>query len=307
MPATTILIPGLIEPPRRQPYQIAAPIMSARPRFEGPGPRLEETLQFLIRHGYLVLFLFVFAEQIGLPLPALPILLGAGALARTGQIDYPTAIVVAVAASLLSDLIWYEVGRRRGGSVLRWLCKISLEPDSCVRTTEGMFARYGARSLIVAKFVPGLNTVAPPMSGIFGMRLWRFLLFDTIGALIWVVAFTLLGYVFSNQLERIVSALAQAGGLFVAVLIVPLVAYIGVRFAERRRVLRDLSIARITPEELNRRIESGEDIAVVDLRHPMEFAADPTTIPGALHVPAEELDERYDELPVGREIVLFCT
>ena len=124
---------------------------------------MDQVAEFLTRHGYLVLFGTVFVEQIGLPLPAIPILLAAGALARTGHMDFMPVVALALLASLTSDCIWYEIGRRRGGRVLGLLCRISLEPDTCVRKTESVFARHGTRSLLIAKFVPGLSTAAPPM------------------------------------------------------------------------------------------------------------------------------------------------
>lgn len=148
---------------------------------------MNETIEFLLRHGYVVLFLFVFAEQIGLPLPAIPVLLAMGALAGAGEMSYGLALGVAVIASVASDLIWYCVGRVRGGSVLNLLCRIALEPDSCVRRTEETFARHGARSLLFAKFVPGLNTAAPPLAGLFRMKLRRFLAFDALGALLYQI------------------------------------------------------------------------------------------------------------------------
>ena len=131
---------------------------------------MEEALEFIVRYKYAVLFGFVFAEQMGLPVPALPVLLASGALARTGQLHLGIALGLAVAASILSDVLWYELGRRRGIKVLNLLCRISLEPDSCVRRTEVLFSRHGAKSLVVAKFFPGYNTAAPPLAGIFGRR-----------------------------------------------------------------------------------------------------------------------------------------
>lgn len=268
---------------------------------------MEEILDFIVRYKYLVLFGFVFAEQIGLPLPALPVLLAGGALARTGQLHLGLALVVAVAASVLSDFLWYEIGRRRGIKVLNLLCRISLEPDSCVRRTEDLFARHGARSLLVAKFLPGFNTVAPPLAGIFGMRLSRFLLFDTLGAMLWITAFGSLGYAFGQQLEDLAQKLAAWGAGFGVLLGVTLGAYILVKFIQRQRFLRELRIARITPAELARKIDAGEEIVVVDLRHSVEFEAEPESIPGALHLPVEEAEQRSVEIPQGPEVVLFCT
>jgi len=268
---------------------------------------VDETIQFLLRHGYLFLFLFVIGEQIGLPLPALPVLMAAGALARKGQMSFAAIVAIAVAGSLLSDLVWYEIGRRRGGRVLEWMCRIALEPDSCVRRTENAFDRLGNRVLVVAKFVPGLNTAAPPMSGTLRTGLWRFLLYDTVGALLWVVAFAGLGYAFSHQLESAVAYIGGFGGTVVGLMLAALVAYIGLKFAQRRRVLRDLRVARIDAGELKRKLDSGEDLLVLDLRHGIEFAGNPRTIPGARHVPAERLEHEQHLIPRDREVVLFCT
>ncbi len=268
---------------------------------------MEETLHFLVRYGYVVLFVFVLAEQVGLPLPAIPLLLGAGALARTGQLDFPLVIGLGVVAALLGDTIWYTVGRRRGGAVLKWLCRISLEPDSCVRKTERGFDRHGASALILAKFVPGLNTAAPPLAGMLRMPLWRFLLYDTIGALLWIGLFTGLGYLLSEQLERVLRWATQLGGALIAVVFGPLLLYLTWKYLQRRRALRELTVARIDPETLRKRLEAGDEVTVVDMRHALEIESAPETIPGALFLPAEEFEERHEEIPRDHEVVLFCT
>src|SRR5437879_7529576 len=157
---------------------------------------MNELLQFVVRHGYTLVFAWVFIEQAGLPVPSAPLLLAAGALSGAHGMNLSLAITFAVLASVASDSIWYELGRRKGVRVLRLLCRISLEPDSCVRQTEDVFARHGARSLLVAKFVPGLNTVAPPLAGIFRMRLSRFMVFNGVGTVLWAGAFVALGYSF---------------------------------------------------------------------------------------------------------------
>ena len=267
---------------------------------------MEPTVQFLIRHGYLVLFAFVLAEQMGAPLPALPVLLAAGALARLGKMDYPTVVLLAVAASLVSDVIWYEIGRRRGAVVLGWLCRISIEPDTCVRRTEGVFERHDTRALLVAKFVPGLSTVAPPMAGVLRMSFSRFLIFDTLGALVWVVSLTGLGYLFSQQLERVMVHVSQVGGLLGAIVVVGLAAFVAWKVVNRRRVL-GRRVERITVDELKRKLDAGEPVTVIDLRHELELAVEPGSIPGALHLPAEQLDARHAEIPRDREVALVCT
>ena len=268
---------------------------------------MNETVRFLLRHGYTVVFLWVFAEQIGLPLPSSPLLLAAGALAGRGRLSLGVAVGLAIIAALASDVLWYELGRRRGIKVLQTLCRISLEPDSCVRRTENAFARHGARSLLVAKFVPGLNTAAPPLAGIIRMRPARFFLFDLLGTAIWVGVFVGLGYLFSDQLERVADrALALGTGLLV-LLLGSLGGYLTWKYFKRRRFLRELRIARITPEELKRRLDSGEEVVVVDLRHSLDFEAEPQTIPGAYHLEASELEARQGEIPADREVVLYCS
>lgn len=268
---------------------------------------MDEAIQFLIRHGYAVLFVWVGAEQIGLPVPAVPLLLAAGALAGAGQLKLVPALVLVVCASVLADAVWYQIGRRRGSQVLGLLCRISLEPDSCVRRTEDVFARYGVRSLLVAKFVPGLNTAAPPLAGIVGMRPSRFLLFDGLGGLVWAGTFIGLGYLFSHQLGTVAAYALRLGTWLLVLLVGGLIAYIAWKFVERRRFLRELRIARITPEELSRKLEMGEDLVIVDLRHSLDFEAEPATIPGALHLDPEELERRHQEIPRDRDVVLYCT
>ena len=268
---------------------------------------MSETAELLVRHGYLVLFLAVFAEQIGLPIPSIPVLLAGGALARTGPLSMPLVLLVTFAAALASDLAWYEVGRRRGLPVMRLLCRISLEPDSCVRNTEELFARHGARSLLIAQFVPAFNTAAPPMAGVFGMRRRSFLLWDALGTLLWIGVFTGLGFVFADELERVLAAVSRAGAGVALLAVVLLGLWIAIKWVQRRLFLRKLRIDRITPEELSERLAAGEDLVVVDLRHAKDFELDPRSIPGALHLPAEVLEARRHEIPGDREIVLLCT
>ena len=164
---------------------------------------LEQAADFLIRHGYALLFGWVLLEQMGLPIPAAPLLIAAGALARAGKMNLTFAVALAFIAVILADLFWYSLGRYRGGRILKLLCRISLEPDSCVRRTENLFVRHGVHSLLVAKFIPGLNTAAPSLAGVFRMPVGRFMIFDSLGGFLWVVTVTSLGLIFSDQLEQI--------------------------------------------------------------------------------------------------------
>ena len=268
---------------------------------------MRNTLQFLIRHGYSVVFVWVLAEQLGLPIPAIPVLLAAGALAGSGNLNLAFVLVVALVAALASDTLWYEIGRRRGSRVLNFLCRISLEPDSCVRKTENTFARHGVRSLLVAKFVPGFSTMAPPLAGIFKMRFWRFLLYDSLGALLWAGGFVALGYAFSNQLEAVAGRALQLGSTLAVLVVGAFAGYILWKFAQRQKFIRDLRIARITPEDLKQKLDSGEEVLIVDLRHSVDFDGDPMVIPGAHHLDAEELEQHHDAIPRDRDVILYCT
>ena len=263
---------------------------------------------FLILHGYVVLLAWVFVEQIGFPLPAAPVLLAAGALAGTGHLNVWVSAGAALSAALLSDTIWYQIGRYRGNTVLGLLCRVSLEPDSCARRTQNLYGRHGATSLLLAKFIPWVNTAAPPLAGAFGMRFVTFLFFDILGVLLWLATFLGLGYLFSKQIEDLAYYAARLGIVLLLTLVFGILAsYLVRKYLRRQRFLHQLRMARITPEELKRKLEEGENVAVVDLRHPLDFLPEPYTIPGAIRIPMEELQARNQEIPRDRDVVLYCT
>jgi membrane protein DedA with SNARE-associated domain len=268
---------------------------------------LKDVTAYLIHHGYVVLFAWVGAEQLALPVPSEPVLLAAGVLAGAGLLRLPSAIAVGVAASLLSDVIWYEIGRARGSQVMRLLCRISLEPDSCVRRSQNMFARYGGWTLLVAKFVPGLNTVAQPLAGILRMRRSRFLLVDALGAFLWIGTYTGLGYVFSDQAERLAAHGRYLGVWLFGLVFGCLALYLVGKYIRRQRFIRALRIARIAPAELKRQIDAGQAPMIVDLRHALDFGADSVMIPGAVHLSPEELERHSQEIPRDRDVILYCT
>jgi membrane protein DedA with SNARE-associated domain/rhodanese-related sulfurtransferase len=217
------------------------------------------------------------------------------------------ALALAIVAAAAADFGWYWLGRWRGVSVLRLICRISLEPDSCVRKTQTTFGRRGARALIVAKFVPGLNTVAAPLSGISRMRWQRFVIFEALGTILWTTAYIGTGYVFSGQLELVADHLAFLGSRLFALLAAALAGYIVFKYSNRQHFLRALRIARITAEELKQRMDAGEDVVIVDLRSALEVEAEPDTIPGAVRMDAADLEEAFEVIPRDREIVLFCS
>ena len=262
---------------------------------------------FLIVYGYLLLFAWVLVEQIGIPLPATPVLLAAGALSAEGQISFPFAFLFGVAASLVADSTWFIVGRRYGHHVLRILCKLSLEPTTCVRKTQDSFGRRRGVTLMIAKFIPGLATLAPPVAGENGMSYPAFLFFDGIGASLWIGALLTLGRFFGDLLKRDTSLLDWAGRFSGALLILGVIIFFVGRILRRRMILKELSASRLEPEELKRQLDAGEPVFIIDLRHPLEILPDPFTLPGALHFSPEALATRHIEIPRDRDVVLFCT
>lgn len=268
---------------------------------------MSEIIPFLIHHGYAVVFAGVLAEQIGLPIPAAPILLAAGALAGLRRFSFGEALALAAVAAVIADLAWYELGRRKGYSVLKLMCRISLEPDSCVRRTEDRFGRHGGRLLLFAKFIPGLGNASTAIAGLLRMRPSRFLSWDGAGSVLWAGAFLGAGYAFSPELDRLGLYALRLGAGLVVLLAAGIVAYIGWKYRERQRFIRDLRIARITPEELERKIKAGEEIVILDLRSSLDFEADSSKVRGAIHMLPSELVEREQEIPRDRDVILYCT
>jgi membrane protein DedA with SNARE-associated domain/rhodanese-related sulfurtransferase len=262
---------------------------------------------FLLTYGYLLLFAWVLVEQIGIPLPATPIILAAGALSAEGQISFTLALIIGVAASLAADCTWFLIGRRYGHHVLRILCKLSLEPTACVRKTQDSFGRRRGVTLMIAKFVPGLATLAPPVAGENGMGFARFLFFDGIGATLWVGALLAAGRFFGDLLKRDTSLLDWTGRFSGALILIGVIVFFIGRLLRRRMILKELAAARLEPEELKRQLDAGEMVFIIDLRHPLEILPDPFTLPGALHFSPDALATRHGEIPRDRDIVLFCT
>jgi membrane protein DedA with SNARE-associated domain len=261
----------------------------------------------LQQYGYVAIFAAVLLEQAGLPLPAAPLLLAVGALAGAAHLSAAFSVVLAIAAALIGDTVWYLLGRRKGNAILRLLCRISLEPDSCVSFTKTWFRKLGAGALIVAKFVPGLSTAAPPMAGMTHMPAWRFLLADALGAALWAGAFIGIGLAFSSQIEAVAGMAARLGSGLGILLLCALALYIVFKLWQRERFLRKVRMSRITADELLAKMDRGEQITVIDLRHPLELGVEPMRIKGAVWYERGALEQRHSEIPRDRDIVVYCT
>jgi membrane protein DedA with SNARE-associated domain len=265
---------------------------------------MTQPMEFVLRHGYSLLFAIVLAEQVGAPIPAAPVLLALGALIGTGKYSFAGALSFSLAAALAADGAWYLIGRRRGSAVLKLLCRISLEPDSCVSSTRYWFKKLGGWALVIAKFVPGLGTLSAAMAGLSRMPWWKFLGADGLGGLLWAGAYLLLGYVFRTQLDDVAAYAGRLGGWLIVVLAGGLALWVGWKYYQRRRFFGKLRMARIRPEELKLRL--GE-LVIIDLRTAEEVASDGARIPGALWYDRQQLEERHEEIPRDRDVILYCT
>jgi membrane protein DedA with SNARE-associated domain len=268
--------------------------------------RMHKLAAYLLRYGLAVVFGNVFLEQLGAPIPALPVLIVAGALVEGGRMHLLPLLAVALVASLAADTIWFLIGRWQGHRVLRTVCRLSLSPDSCVRGTEDLFERAGMPSLLYAKFLPGYSTIAPPLAGAMGKTLVSFLFWDGLGSLLWLGSGVLLGFVFHHAVDQVLTHLEDLGFWAGVLLGAALALVVLWKWWQRRRVMKVLRLARISVAELKRLMDSGNAPTIVDVRNRSAHLHDPRRIPGALKMTLDEVEIRLGELPRDREIVAYC-
>ena len=263
---------------------------------------------FLIvaEYGVLIVSINVLVDQIGIPIPAVPTLVVAGAIAAGGRMPLIPLFVWAVLACLAADAGWYWIGRRFGIRVLKVLCRISLEPDSCVSQTQTRFERWGVNSLMFAKFIPGLAIIAPPLAGAMRMGWPRFLGLSTVGAALWVGSALLAGMLFSNQIESLLIRLDDIGAVVGVALVAALAGYVGFKGWQRARFYRSLRMARIDVTALYDLVQAGAEPIIVDVRSNAARALEPGWIPGSRHLPLDDIAGHIKDLPRDRDIVLYC-
>ena len=230
-----------------------------------------------------------------------------GALAAGGGPSLTMIIVVAVAGSMLGDVLWYAAGRIYGLRVLQLLCRISISPDSCVRQTEARFVRWGAPSLIVAKFIPGFSTVAPPLAGASRVKLGTFLVYSAIGAAVWAGLAAGAGLLFYRQIDWILEELGKMGIYALILLGIALALFIAVKWRERQRFFRVLRMARVSVADLYQMMDDGEAPVVVDVRSASAREIDPRRVPGSIAVDMANFDAQVAALPADRDIIVYCT
>jgi membrane protein DedA with SNARE-associated domain/rhodanese-related sulfurtransferase len=268
---------------------------------------MEQLIDLVTYYGLALVFVNVLLEQLGLPVPAVPTPIVAGAAAATGRLSAAGVFGVAVLACYIGDGLWFAGGRLYGRRVLSLLCRVSLSPDSCVRQSEYHFERWGKAVLIVSKFIPGLSTVTPPLAGAMRMGWPSFIVLNGIGIALWAAIPIGAGMLFSRDIGRAVAWLESYGAAAVALVGALLAAYIAFKWWERQRFYRALRLARITVEELRGLIDRGRQPVVVDVRSEVARKADGRLIPGAIPMDSDVVDARLLQLPKDREVIFYCT
>ncbi len=261
----------------------------------------------LLNHGYALLFVYVLVVSLGVPIPVDPLFLLMGAQTGDSHYSFFVSVITSMVPALLGDVLWYHIGKYRGRSVLNLLCKLSLEPDTCVRKTESSFSSRGSNALLFAKFVPGMTLVSVTLAGISRMPFGRFLLADAAGCALWAGSYLGLGWLFHKQVDGIIAALGLYGARAGLTILALLSAYLAYKYLQRWRFLRNLRINRITPEQVRDLLDQGRPLTIVDLRHPAEVDRAGIKIPTALVLRPEDLRSRSNEIPRDQEIILYCT
>jgi membrane protein DedA with SNARE-associated domain/rhodanese-related sulfurtransferase len=259
------------------------------------------------QYGLAIVFANVFVEQIGVPVPAIPTLVVAGAFAASGRLSIGAVFAIALLGCVIADVSWYIAGRIYGNRVMRMLCRISLTPDSCVSQTQERFETWGLKALLVAKFVPGISLLAPPLAGATRIGWLPFLVFNTIGGALWVAAGMVGGMLLGSQVERLLAYLERYGSVAVFVIVAIVVGYVAFKWWERHRFYAMLRMARISVDDLYRLMDAGQTPLIVDVRSQIARSLEPRYIPGALHLPMHGFEEHVRELPREREIILYCS
>ena len=266
---------------------------------------MNHLIMLLQQYGLGLVFVNVLALQAGLPVPAYPVLIVAGAYAAMGGSPLWQLVAVGVAAALVADTGWYLAGRRFGVSILRTLCRVSLSPDACVRQTETIFERFGPPSMLVAKFVPGFASVATAMAGAIRLRYALFVLFDAVGAALWVGFGVALGYLFRDAVGDAMNTLKSLGEAGLVLVIAGFAVWALVKWVRRRMFVKQLRMDRVSVDELRTLIDDNKVNAIVDVRSPLTQAAT-GRIPGARTVDMQKIRESFGGVPADGEVVVYC-
>jgi membrane protein DedA with SNARE-associated domain len=270
---------------------------------------MNSLIALLSHHGYAVVFWLVLAEAIGLPMPAALVLVAAGAAAASRALSVPLALLLAILAMLLGDLLLFELGRRMGWALLGFLCKVSVNPETCILRSAESFYKRGKLTLVIAKFIPGVNTMAAPLAGSMKMRLEQFLRFDLAGAALYAIAYGGLGFVSRDFLAALTRNFHAAGRAVEQTILIAILVYALYRIWLFRKYAVYRVVPRVQVEELARKLASGESagLVVMDVRSHGYYDADALRIKGSIRLEPNNLSEELKTLPKDKDIYVYCT
>ena len=270
---------------------------------------MTEIVSLISRHGYLVIVALVFAEAIGLPVPAAVALVGAGAAVGSRALHASVLLPLALTATLLGDSLLFVAGRYTGWSLLGFLCKVSANPETCILRSAESFYKRGKLTLVIAKFIPGVNTMGPPLAGSMRMRFTQFITYDFAGASLYILVYFTLGFLGRDFLKAINAGFQTAGHTIEEVLLFGVVAYVSYRLwlVRKNRVYR--VVPRVQVQELIEKLKSEEadKILVVDVRSHGYYDPDAARIKGSIRIEPNNLEQELQRIPADRDIYLYCT
>ncbi len=266
---------------------------------------MDQLIALIHQYGVGFVFLNVLALQAGLPVPAYPTLIVAGALAAMGGAPVYQLVGVGVGGALIADTGWYVAGRRFGMRILSTLCRMSLSQDTCVRQTESIFQRFGPSSMLFAKFVPGFASVATALAGAIRLNYVKFVAFDMVGAALWVGVGVGLGYVFHDAVGAVMMKLSALGEFGLILIVAIFALWILGKWLRRQLFTRQLRMDRVTVQELRSLIAAQKVQALVDVRSPLTQAAT-GRIPGARAIDMKRIAEGLKDVPIEGEVIVYC-
>ena len=266
---------------------------------------MNHLIMLLQQYGLGLIFINVLLLQAGLPVPAYPTLIVAGAYAAMGGSPLWELVAVGVAAAVIADTGWYLAGRRFGTAILRTLCRVSLSPDACVRQTESIFERFGARSMLFAKFIPGFASVATGLAGAVRMRYGVFVFFDALGAGLWVGVGVAIGFLFRNAIDQAMNTLKELGKYGLMLVIAAFIVWVLIKWYRRVMFARQLRMDRVSVDELQALMSDDKVNAIVDVRSPM-MQESTGRIPGSRTVDMARIAESFKGVPVDGEVIVYC-
>jgi membrane protein DedA with SNARE-associated domain len=270
---------------------------------------MSDLLSTMARHGYALTFCLLFAEAIGLPFPAAIALVAAGAAIASHALSGPAVLLAAMVALLIGDAAQYWLGRYTGWALLGFLCRLSMNPETCILRSAESFYKRGKITLVVAKFIPGINTMAAPLAGSMKMRFGQFLRLDFAGALLYSLTYLFVGYLSRDFLAATLTGFHAAGRAMEVVVIASLAVYAIYRARQFHRYKKYRIVPRIQVQELAARLAAGEGdrVLIVDVRSHGYYDVGAERIHGSIRIEPNNLEEEIKNLAIDKDIYLYCT